>query len=56
MLESLVYQRKQFLFNLPERHLYDRLQAEYIKAQIARLHGVPQKMKNEENKENKSIF
>ena len=46
MLESVVYQRKQILFNLPVRHIYERLEAYYIEAQIARLHGAPQKMKN----------
>ena len=48
MLESLGYQRKQILFNLPVRHIYERLQADddSIKAQIARLHEAPQKMKN----------
>ena len=46
MPESLVYQRKQIMFNLPVRHIYERLEADSIKAQIARLHGAPQKMKN----------
>ena len=46
MPESLVYQRKQILINLPVRHIYERLEADSIKTQIARLHGAPQKMKN----------
>ena len=36
MLESLGYKCKQILFNLPVRHIYERLQADddSIKAQI----------------------
>ena len=46
MPESLVYQRKQILFNLPLRHIYERLEADSITAQITRLLGAPQRMKN----------
>ena len=31
--------------NFPVRHIYERLQADSTKAQIARLHGAPQKIK-----------
>ena len=46
MPESLVYQRKQILFNLPVWNIFEKMQADSIKAQIARLHGAPQKMMN----------
>ena len=46
MLESLGYKCKQILFNLPVRHIYERLDTDSITAQINRLLGAPQRMKN----------
>ena len=46
MPESLVYQRKQILFNLPVWNIFEKMQADSIKEQIARLYRAFQKMKN----------